>query len=214
MNNLTINQDVYTFATNGGDSRTMRQAVFTVLGAPIIYVTSVLALRWLLPELLTSSTMSWLFNPFFALGLCLVIVAITFARLSKGSAARFAVEIDLNNRVIRARDRVQGVQMWEDAFEPENLFIARIQVIVQGEPYFYPTLVYGDPERDPAFRFVSMGSEALGNGRVDERAAVPLSGGVNNDSLVEESVPYSDRAVLGYGELDELQHLMRQLGVS
>ena len=214
MNNLTINQGVYTFATNGGDARTMRQAVFAVLGAPIIYVTSVLALQWLLPELLTSSTMSWLLNPFFVLGLSLVIVAITFARLSKGSAARFAVEIDLNNRVIRARDRVQGVQMWEDAFEPENLFIARIQVIVQGEPYFYPTLVYGDPERDPAFRFVSMGSEALGNGRVDERAAVSLNGGVNNDSLVEESVPYSDRAVLGYGELDELQHLMRELGVS
>ena len=113
MNNLSINQGVYTFATNGGDSRTMRQAVLAVLGTPMLYVAAVLAFRWALPEVMTSSAESLLLNPFLILALSLVVVALTFLRLNKGSAARFAVEIDPTKKVIRARDRVQGVQMWE-----------------------------------------------------------------------------------------------------
>lgn len=214
MNNLTINQGVYTFATNGGDSRTMRQALYAVLGSPIGWIVLVLLYRWQLPELLPESVDSWLLNPFLIVGLTLVVSALTFVRLSKGSAARFAVEIDPGQRLIRARDRVEGVQMWEDRYDPENLFIAQIQVIVQGEPYFYPTLVYGDPDRDPAFRFVSMGSDALNDGQGEEEVADPSQSGSNKGPLVEESVPYSDRAVLGYGELEELQILMRKLGVS
>ena len=91
--------------------------------------------------------------------------------MSSGKAERYEIMIDTATKTISVSDRVRGVQLWEDDFNPDWVRLAHIQVVLSGEPYKHPVLVYSE---DPI-------------------------------ELVIDAVPTSTRALLGFGEQEEIE---------
>lgn len=101
-----------------------------------------------------------------------------FGWMSSGKAERYEIMIDTATKTISVSDRVRGVQLWEDDFNPDWVRLAHIQVVLSGEPYKHPVLVYSE---DPI-------------------------------ELVIDAVPTSTRALLGFGEQEEIEAVCQLLG--
>ena len=54
------------------------------------------------------------------------------------------IRIDTEEGTIMATDRVSGVQLWEDDFHPAWIRLSQIQVVISGETYKHPALVYSE----------------------------------------------------------------------
>lgn len=82
----------------------------------------------------------------FWIGLGGYVVSLTACMgwMGSGKAERYEILIDTDERTISATDRVLGVQLWEDDFNPDWIRISQIQVIISGETYRHPALIYSE----------------------------------------------------------------------
>ena len=78
----------------------------------------------------------------------IMVVFRLFFSLQKGDFTRFEITIDTQRMMIWAFDRKTGLKLWEDQFNPLHLYYSKVQIIVQGEVFFYPALVYGKEQYD------------------------------------------------------------------
>ena len=139
MVNLEKHNYQYTFAVNGGDSKTsiiglMLPLISLIVGVGIYYAYAEI---WI-PE-------EWLiygWGGLFFTGSLLVFWL--FQILSKGSFARFIVKIDLELVQISAYDRLKTQSLWTTSFFPEQLYISEILLELNGEEYTFPVLVYAE----------------------------------------------------------------------
>ena len=74
----------------------------------------------------------------------IIVVSSVLFYLSKGKRARYLVQINCEEKTIKAIDQQMHQDLWEDDFEPEKLFLSEIQVFIGAQSYRYPALVYGD----------------------------------------------------------------------
>jgi hypothetical protein len=139
MVNLEKHNYQYTFAVNGGDSKTsiiglMLPLISLIVGAGIYYAYAEI---WIPEEWLVYG---W--GCLFFTGSLLVFWL--FQILSKGSFARFIVKIDLELAQISAYDRLRTQSLWTTSFFPEQLYISEILLELNGEEYTFPVLVYAE----------------------------------------------------------------------
>ena len=138
MDNYELVDGVYRFAVNGGDSRTTKWAYGISGMVPLLFAGLYFGAGL---QSLPIPSPIWVIS-------CLTIVVVVFYWLSKGSKARYIVEIDPQNKNIKATDRLHNIDLWEDAFVPENVYVSNIQVIVSNQVYRYPVLAYGSNQQE------------------------------------------------------------------
>jgi hypothetical protein len=168
MDNFELENGIYRFSVNGGDSRTTKWAYGVSALIPLVF--SGLYFGAGLGESLPIPSVVWAV-------LCGLLVAAVYFWLSKGTKARYEVRINKNNRSIKAFDRINNEEMWEDVFQAENIYRSNIQVIVSGQVYRYPVLAYGSLQKE----------------------------------IIEDGVPYVDRILLGFGEEQEVDEMIKEL---
>ena len=161
MQNLSRSAQRYVFSVNGGDLRSTRVALIW----PALILILPQALYFALGREHVPPSAAVYGYPACLL-LSLIVVWRVFGALNRGVFTRFEIGIDLDAGLISVYDRLDLLRVWEEEFDPDNLYVSRIQVIIQGELYTYPALVYGNEPQE----------------------------------VVEESVPYPDRSLLGFGE--------------
>lgn len=130
MHNHIQNNTQHQFRIHGGDKRGTDSLLFVALGL----LPVVAALIWFLGD-----TGFWIG----VVGYTLSLMA-CFGWMSSGKAERYEIMIDTDTRTISASDRVRDVQLWEDDFNPDWVRFAHIQVVLSGEPYKHPALVYSE----------------------------------------------------------------------
>ncbi len=134
MHNYTQQNTQHQFLIHGGDKRGTKRVFWIALGLlPILG-----ALIW------------WLGDTGFWIGSVSYIVAIVgcFWWLGSGQSERYVVTIDTEGKWIRATDRIRGIQLWEDDFHIEWVQVSEIQVLISGESYRHPALVYAEEKVD------------------------------------------------------------------
>ena len=127
MHNHTYNNPLHEFLIQGGDRRGTHRLMLVAIG--------------LLPVVVGG----WVFYSqhisMFIIGYLICLLA-CFVWMSSGRMERYLVGIDLEKGSIFASDRVQKEQMWIDDFNSTWVRITDIQVVIRGEVYRHPALVY------------------------------------------------------------------------
>ena len=133
----------FIFFVNGGDSRTTRWAFLAPgLGVALILGLYMGFFRSYVPP--NMEIFVWVF-----LGiLVLLMIVVILRKLSQGEMSRFEVRIHFGKGSISAYDREENCPLWEDEFNPSRLSSSKIQVIIRGEVFYYPALIYGDRKLD------------------------------------------------------------------
>jgi len=134
MHNHTQENTQHQFFIHGGDKRGTNRLLWVAIGLLPVFALAV----WLLGDL-----GFWIGG-----GVYIVSLLGCFWWMGSGQAERYAITIDLATKTISATDRVQGTTLWEDDFRPEWLQIAEIQVVLSGETYRHPALVYAEEKVD------------------------------------------------------------------
>ena len=82
--------------------------------------------------------------------LCVVVVGVlgVFWWSRKGAMHRYEIQIDLEEGKIYAMDHKKRQQLWEDEYHPDWVRGSEIQVIVGGQVYRYPALIYASEPVD------------------------------------------------------------------
>jgi len=159
MHNHIQNNTQHQFRIHGGDKRGTNALLYVAVGLlPVVG-----ALIWFLGD-----TGFWI-------GVTGYIVSLAsyFGWMSSGKAERYEILIDVATRTISASDCVQGIQMWEDDFNPDWVRPAHIQVVISGEPYKHPALVYSEDSIELVIDSVPTSTRTLlGLGEQDEIDAV------------------------------------------
>ena len=118
-----------------------------------------------------------------ALGACVVW-------MGSGQAERYEISIDTEAGTITATDRVLGVQLWEDDFNATWIRISQIQVVISGETYKHPALVYSEEPLRLVIDAVPTNTRTLlGLGELSAIQSVRklLGGEFGEDSPVDET---------------------------
>lgn len=134
MHNHTKENTQHQFLIHGGDKRGTNRLFWIALG--------------LLPVL--GALIWWLGDMGFWIGGTAYIVSIVgcFWWLGSGQSERYVVTIDTQANLITAQDRSRGIQLWEDDFRVEWVQVSEIQVLISGESYRHPALVYAEDKVD------------------------------------------------------------------
>ena len=127
MHNHSYNNRQHEFLIQGGDRRGTNRLLIVAIG--------------LLPVVLAGWFWYTQYISMFVMGYVACLVA-CFVWMSSGRMERYLVGVDLDKGSIYAQDRVQKEQMWVDDFDPSWVRIAEIQVVIRGEVYRHPALVY------------------------------------------------------------------------
>ena len=130
MHNHIQNNTQHQFRIHGGDKRGTNSLLYVALG----FLPIVGALIWFFGD-----TGFWIGVTGYAISL-----SACFGWMGSGKAERYEIRIDTATRTISASDRVRNIQLWEDDFNPEWVRLAHIQVVLSGEPYKHPALVYSE----------------------------------------------------------------------
>ena len=134
MHGYTKTNNQHTFLIHGGDKRsTNRLTWLAVAVLPLIGV-----LNWQLGEM----------GFWIGVGVSAALLMGYFGWMGSGQSERYEVSIDLDKESISAKDRKSGVLLWEDDFQPKWVRMAEIQVIISGEPYRHPALIYTEEPVD------------------------------------------------------------------
>ena len=159
MHNHIQNNTQHQFRIHGGDKRGTNALLFVAVGLlPVVG-----ALIWFLGD-----TGFWIG----VVGYVVSLVA-CFGWMSSGKAERYEVLIDPATSTISASDRIRGVQLWEDDFHLDWIRSAYIQVVISGEPYKHPALVYSEDPIEFVIDSVPTSTRTLlGIGEQDEIDAV------------------------------------------
>jgi len=134
MHNHIQNNTQHQFRIHGGDKRGTNYLLFVAVGL----LPVVAALIWYLGD-----QGFWI-----GAGGYIVALVVCFGWMGSGQAERYEVVIDTKTNTISATDRVKGIQLWEDDFNPEWVRLSQIQVVISGEPYKHPALVYSEDPVD------------------------------------------------------------------
>lgn len=132
MQNYHFEAGKHLFFVDGGDTRSMKRIYVRLTGLAAFFIVSYELLdmeQWI-------SSLWWL----------IVYIAIAIGLLmlfAKSRQSRFRIEIDKQNQTISAYDQQQQKTLWEEDFEPINVYTAHIQVIIGSQAYRYPVLAYG-----------------------------------------------------------------------
>lgn len=130
MHNHIQNNTRHQFRIHGGDKRGTNYLLYVVVGLlPVVG-----ALIWFLGDL----------GFWIGVGGYVVSLIICMGWMGSGKAERYEIVIDTEKQTITASDRVLGVQLWEDDFNPDWIRISSIQVVISGEVYKHPALVYSE----------------------------------------------------------------------
>ena len=130
MHNHTQDNTQHQFLIHGGDKRGTNRLLW-VAGGLIPFVA---LLIWFLGDL----------GFWIGVGGSVSALAVCFWWLGSGQAERYEINIDTETNSISAIDRVRGLTMWEDDFQLDWLQISEIQVVLSGESYRNPALVYAE----------------------------------------------------------------------
>ena len=134
MHNHIQNNTQHQFRIHGGDKRGSNYLMYVAIGLlPIVG-----ALIWFLGDL----------GFWIGFGGYAVSLAACMGWMGSGKAERYEILIDTDERTISATDRVLGVQLWEDDLNPDWIRTSQIQVIISGETYRHPALVYSEEPLD------------------------------------------------------------------
>ena len=126
----------------------------------------------LLPVLLSAWFLAPHYTSYFILAYVVSVLG-CFKWMSSGRMERYLVCIDFNKGTIAAQDRVQKLQMWVDDFNPSWVRISEIQVVIRGEVYRHPALVYSEVPIDLAMDGVPSSTRILlGIGEQEELSEV------------------------------------------
>lgn len=155
MHNHIQNNTQHQFRIHGGDKRGTNALLFLAVGLlPVVG-----GLIWFLGD-----TGFWI-------GVVGYVVSLVscFGWMSSGKAERYEILIDTVTNTIIASDRVRGVQLWEDDFNPDWIRRAHIQVVISGESYKHPALVYSEDPIELVMDSVPTSTRTLlGLGEQDE----------------------------------------------
>ena len=159
MHNHIQNNTQHQFRIHGGDKRGTNYLLFVAAGLlPVVG-----ALIWFLGD-----TGFWIGG-----GGYIVSLIACFGWMGSGKAERYQILIDTKSKTIAAHDQVRGIELWEDDFHPEWVRTAHIQVIISGEPYQHPALVYSEDPVDLVIDSVPTSVRTLlGLGEKQEIASV------------------------------------------
>jgi|GEM_PF-4134120 len=130
MHNHTQNNTQHQFLIHGGDKRGTNRLLWVVGGL----VPCVVLLIWFLGDM----------GFWIGVGGSTTALAACFFWMGSGQAERYEINIDTETKSISATDRVRGLTMWEDDFQVDWLQISQIQVVLSGESYRNPALVYAE----------------------------------------------------------------------
>ena len=134
MHNHIQNNTQHQFRIHGGDKRGTNYLLYIAVGLlPVVG-----ALIWFLGDL----------GFWMGLGGYVLALAGCVGWMGSGQAERYEILIDTDENTISAMDRVGGVQLWEDDFNPDWMRISQIQVVISGEVYKHPALVYSEEPID------------------------------------------------------------------
>ena len=175
MHNHIQNNTQHHFRIHGGDKRGTNYLFYVAVALlPVVG-----ALIWFLGDL-----GFWIGVGGYVLALVACVVW-----MGSGKAERYEILIDTTEGTIAATDRVLGIQLWEDDFNPDWIRISHIQVVISGDTYRHPALVYSEEPLDLVMDSVPTSSRTLLG--LGEQAAVQsvhqLFGGVAEDSPVEDT---------------------------
>ena len=159
MHNHIQNNTQHQFRIHGGDKRGTNSLFFVAVGLlPVIG-----GLIWFLGD-----TGFWI-----GVGGYVASLVACFGWMSSGKAERYEILIDPETATISASDRIRGLQLWEDDFHPDWIRSSHIQVVISGEPYKHPALVYSEDPIEFVIDSVPTSTRTLlGLGEQDEIDAV------------------------------------------
>ena len=130
MHNHTQDNTRHQFLIHGGDKRGTNRLLWVTGGL----IPCVFLLIWFLGDL----------GFWIGVGGSVSALAVCFWWMGSGQAERYEINIDTETNSISAIDRVRGLTMWEDDFQLDWLQISEIQVVLSGESYRNPALVYAE----------------------------------------------------------------------
>ena len=174
MHNHIQNNTQHQFRIHGGDKRGTNYLLYVAVGLlPVIG-----ALVWFLGDL-----GFWIGVGGYALAL-----AVCVGWMGSGQAERYEISIDTEAGTITATDRVLGVQLWEDDFTATWIRISQIQVVISGETYKHPALVYSEEPLELVMDAVPTSTRTLlGLGELSAVQSVhQLFGGDRKDDSVAD----------------------------
>ena len=176
MHNHIQNNTQHQFRIHGGDKRGTNYLLYVAVGLlPIVGV-----LIWFVGDL-----GFWIGVGGYVLALVACVVW-----MGSGQAERYEVCIDTEEGTIAAIDRVLGVQLWEDDFNSAWVRLSQIQVVISGETYKHPALVYSEEPLELAIDAVPTNTRTLlGLGDLSAVQSVRqlLGGKPSEDSPVDET---------------------------
>lgn len=154
MHNHNYSNGQHQFLIHGGDRRSTNRLKWVAIGQlPFLLAVYVFA-----PEAITVGVLAYL-----------VSLVVWFWWMGSGQSERYLVQIDLEKKSIMTEDRLAKQELWMDDFNPEWVRLSEIQVILNGEAYRHPALVYSDKELDLIMDAVPDSTRILlGIGELDE----------------------------------------------
>ncbi len=176
MHNHIQNNTQHHFRIHGGDKRGTNYLFYVAVALlPVVG-----ALIWFLGDV-----GFWIGVGGYVLALVACVVW-----MGSGKAERYEILIDTAEGTIAATDRTLGVQLWEDDFNPDWIRISHIQVVISGDTYRHPALVYSEEPLDLVMDSVPTSSRTLLG--LGEQAAVQsvhhlFGGDAEEESPVEEA---------------------------
>lgn len=130
MHNHTQDNTRHQFLIHGGDKRGTNRLLWVAGGL----IPCVVLLIWFFGDV----------GFWIGVGGSAIALAVCFWWMGSGQAERYEINIDTEAKSISAIDRVRGLTMWEDDFQVDWLQVAEIQVVISGESYRNPALVYAE----------------------------------------------------------------------
>lgn len=154
MHNHNYSNGQHQFLIHGGDRRSTNRLKWVAIGQlPFLIAVYVFA-----PEAITFGVIAYV-----------VSLVIWFWWMGSGQSERYLVKIDLDNAAISTEDRVAKRELWSDDFNPDWVRLSEIQVILSGEAYRHPALIYSEKEIDLIMDAVPDSTKILlGVGELDE----------------------------------------------
>lgn len=134
MHNHTQHNTQHKFLIHGGDKRGTKRLLW-VAGGLLPFVVLLI--------LFFGNMGFWI-----GVGVYGFALAGCFWWMGSGHAERYEINIDTETKSISAIDRVRGLTMWEDDFQSNWLQVSEIQVVLSGESYRNPALVYAEDNVD------------------------------------------------------------------
>lgn len=160
MHNHSFSNGQHEFLVHGGDRRSTNRLKWVALGQlPIL-----MAVYAIMPALIEWGVVAYI-----------VSLAFWFWWMNSGRSERYLVRIDAKSGGISAEDRVLKTELWADDFNSEWVRLSEIQVILNGEAYRHPALVYSERQIDLIMDTVPDSTRILlGVGEKDELHALQV----------------------------------------